>query len=248
MRIFVITGVGRENSLGTKIAKAIKETCDDAIIFGIVHPDETTIPSVCDFVSVCDLNDLDEVESLFTSIAEQYTKIYCVINCAGMNENVWFEDIDFYQYEKIVRVNSTATAVIAKSLLPSLEKAGGTILSIVSNASHMPLRCSLAYNASKAAALMIMKQLSKELTKKNGITIFSISPNKLSATGMTENIDAQVPKVRGWTREHSDEYQDSLLMVGEKTCPDVLARFVAYLLSNKQNHFYLSGCDMPYGV
>ena len=248
MRVFVITGIGKKNSLATRIAKAIKEACDDAIIFGVLHPDGSDETSICDELAYCDLNDLEKVECLFSAISERYPEIYCVVNCAGMNENVWFEEIDFWNYERIVRVNSTATAVIAKSLLPSLERSGGTVLSIISNASHVPLRCSLAYNASKAAALMIMKQLSKELTKKNGITIFSISPNKLKDTGMTEDIDSQVPGVRGWTREYSDEYQDSLLMVGEKTCPDVLSGFVAYLLSEKKNHFYLSGCDMPYGV
>ena len=46
----------------------------------------------------------------------------------------------------------------------------------------MPMTCSLAYNASKGAAHIMTLQLARELTKKHGITVFGIAPNKLKGT------------------------------------------------------------------
>ena len=90
--------------------------------------------------------------------------------------------------------------------------------------------------------------MARELTKNYGITVFGIAPNKLSGTGMSNSIDEQVVKTRGWTEEYAKEYQLNGLLTGEETPPELLAEFIAYLLKTKQNHKYLSGCILPYGA
>jgi NAD(P)-dependent dehydrogenase (short-subunit alcohol dehydrogenase family) len=129
-----------------------------------------------------------------------------------------------------------------------LSKNEGTIVNIVSNAAHMPMTCSLAYNASKAAAHIMTLQLARELTKKHNITVFGIAPNKLSGTGMSDAIDEQVVATRGWSKEYAQEYQLNGLLTGEETPPTQLAEFMAYLLQSKQHHKYLTGCILPYGA
>ena len=108
------------------------------------------------------------------------------------------------------------------------------------------MRCSAAYNASKGAALILTKQLARELAP--DITVFSVSPNKLAGTGMSNSIDEQVVKTRGWTIEQAQEYQLKGLLTGEETDVETCAEFIAYLLSTKQRHKYLAGCDIPYGA
>jgi len=132
--------------------------------------------------------------------------------------------------------------------LPELKKTHGTVLNIVSNASHMPMTTSLAYNASKGAAHIMTLQLARELTKKHGITVFGISPNKLRGTEMSKDIEDQVVKHRGWTPEYAQQYQLNALLAGEETDPAQLAEFVAFLLSTKPRHKYLTGCILPYGA
>ena len=171
-----------------------------------------------------------------------------LINNAGVNIIDWLENFDEEQWDEVMNVNAKGIYLMSREFLPSLMRTKGTILNIVSNAAHMPMTCSLAYNASKGAAHIMTLQMARELTKNYGITVFGIAPNKLSGTGMSNSIDEQVVKTRGWTEEYAKEYQLNGLLTGEETPPELLAEFIAYLLKTKQNHKYLSGCILPYGA
>jgi NAD(P)-dependent dehydrogenase (short-subunit alcohol dehydrogenase family) len=137
---------------------------------------------------------------------------------------------------------------MSQACLPLLIKSKGTIVNIVSNAAHMPMTCSLAYNASKGAAHIMTQQLARELTRKHGITVFGVAPNKLAGTGMSADIDRQVVATRGWTKEKAVEYQLAGLLAGEETPPKLVAEFITYLLQDKQHHKHLTGCILPYGI
>ena len=171
-----------------------------------------------------------------------------LINNAGVNIIDWLENFTEDQWDKVMDTNAKGIYMMATACLPMLIKSKGTIVNIVSNAAHMPMTCSLAYNASKAAAHIMTLQMARELTKKHGITVFGIAPNKLSGTGMSDSIDEQVVKTRGWSKEYAQEYQLNGLLTGEETPPKLLAEFVAYLLKDKQHHKYLTGCILPYGA
>jgi NAD(P)-dependent dehydrogenase (short-subunit alcohol dehydrogenase family) len=110
------------------------------------------------------------------------------------------------------------------------------------------MRGSLAYNASKGAAHIMTLQMARELYQRHGITVFGISPNKLSGTPMSDSIDRQVCEQRGWAMEKAREYQLAGLATGEETDPEVLAEFIAFLVSTKKRHQYLHGCILPYGA
>lgn len=171
-----------------------------------------------------------------------------LINNAGLNIIDWLENFQESDWDKVMDTNAKGIYMMTKACLPSLIKNKGTILNIVSNAAHMPMTCSLAYNASKGAAHIMTLQLARELTKKHGITVFGIAPNKLSGTGMSDSIDEQVVKTRGWTKEYAQEYQLNGLLTGEETPPERLAEFISFLLQSKEHHKYLAGCILPYGA
>jgi len=170
-----------------------------------------------------------------------------IINCAGINKQAWLAEATDEDWDATMNVNAKAMWKMTQFFLPQLRATRGTVLNIVSNAAHVPMRCSLAYNASKAAALMVTKQLARELSS-DGITVFSVSPNKLSGTGMSREIERQVCEKRNWTPEQAAAYQKSALLTGEETPPEQLAEFIAFLLSNKDRHKFLTGCDIPYGA
>lgn len=169
-----------------------------------------------------------------------------LINCAGINSNDWFEDVNRIELRKVMEVNAFAFVYMTQAILPQLIETKGFVLNIVSNAAHIPMTSSLAYNASKAAALMITKQMAHELTPRHGITVFSVSPNKLHGTEMSQQIEEAVCKTRGWTPEFAAEYQKKALMHGLETPPEQLASFIGNLISTGQWK-YLSGCDIPFG-
>jgi NAD(P)-dependent dehydrogenase (short-subunit alcohol dehydrogenase family) len=175
-----------------------------------------------------------------------FSELDVLINCAGINEINWLPDVTEDEWDRVVDVNLKGIFLMTQAALPLLRASKGTVINIVSNAAHVPMRCSAAYNASKGGALILTKQLARELAP--DITVFSVSPNKLSGTGMSRHIDSRVTVTRGWTEEQARKYQLSALLPGEETPPEAIADFIAFLLSNKQRHKYLAGCDISYGA
>ena len=170
-----------------------------------------------------------------------------LINCAGINYINWMKDVTEEQFSEIMGVNCYGIFAMTQALQPALKAAKGTVINIVSNAAKMPMRCSAAYNASKGAALTLTKQMARELID-DDITVFSISPNKLKGTEMSNSIDEQVCRTRGWTKEQAQQYQLNGLLTKKETDPQKLAEFIAYLLESKANHEMFAGCDIQYGL
>lgn len=171
-----------------------------------------------------------------------------LINCAGINQISWLEGITDQLWDDTLDVNAKGIMKVTQRCLPALVEAKGTVLNIVSNASHMPMRGSLAYNASKGAAHIMTLQMARELYQRWGITVFGISPNKLANTAMSRDIDEQVCQQRGWSMEEARKYQLAGLATGEETDPVVLAEFITFLLSRKERHQFLHGTVIPYGA
>lgn len=173
-------------------------------------------------------------------------KLDILVNCAGVNRINWLSNVTEEEWDRVMDTNVKGMFLMTQACLPQLQASSGTVLNIVSNAAHMPMRCSAAYNASKGAALILTKQLARELAPH--ITVFSVSPNKLSGTGMSDDIDQQVVKTRGWSLAEAQKYQLAGLLTGEETPTGQCAEFIGFLLANKQRHKYLTGCDIPYGA
>lgn len=230
MSTILITGAA--SGLGKALVNSLGIDGHDIIVYDkrIHRPYDVANPSWQDIESFFGASGLD-----------------VLINCAGVNRINWLADVTDADWDQVMDVNAKGIFKMSQVCLPYLKKSQGTILNIVSNAAHMPMRCSLAYNASKGAALIMTKQLARELSA-DKITVFSVSPNKLKGTGMSDDIDEQVMKTRGWTREQAQAYQLAGLLTGEETPVEQLADFIAYLLTTKERHKYLTGCDIPYGA
>lgn len=202
---------------------------------------EPTLYSEC-------IEDVDDVIFMDGKLCGEITELDVLINCAGVNELNWLEDLTENQWDRVMDTNVKGIYMMSQACLPLLKKSRGTILNIGSDAAWRPMRCSLAYNASKAAVDMMTLQMARELTPKYGITVFSINPNKLAGTSMSKTVDETVCKIRGWTPEYAEQYQLSTLLTGEETPPGLVAEFITFLLQDKLHHKHLSGCIIPYGA
>lgn len=220
---------GGSGGLGSHIMRRLK-----ALDFSVI---DWSLPNI-------DISMPDEVA---LHAIDVFDKIDILINCAGVNEINYLEDtFDDKDWDRVMDTNAKGIYLVTRALLEKLR--GGTVINILSNASHIPMTASIAYNASKGAAAIMTKQMARELGKTHNITVFGISPNKLRGTGMSSYIDQRVQEVRGWSKEQAREYQLAALPAGEETDPDTLAEFIVFLLSSKQRHKYLAGCDIPYGA
>lgn len=179
------------------------------------------------------------------AVAARTGPIAVLVNCAGINRIDFIPELAPVTWNDVMDTNARGIFYTTKALCDHMR--GGTILNIVSNAATVPMTSSLAYNASKASALIMTKQMARELGKTHDITCFSVSPNKLKGTGMSKDIEERVCRLRGWTPEQARQYQLAALPAGEETEPAVLAEFIGFLLSTKERHKYLQGCDITYG-
>lgn len=223
---------GAANGLGREIANALRKAGHSVIPFDIENGRDVRAPR----------------ETFVARASTDCPPIDVLINCAGVNLTGWLEDLTAETWDVVLDVNARGILKMVQWALPALIASRGTVLNIVSNASHMPMTCSVAYNASKGAAHIMTLQMARELTRRHGITVFGISPNKLRGTAMSKAIEQQVMRDRGWTAEYARQYQLNSLLAGEETDPVALAEFVAFLLQDKQRHKYLTGCVLPYGA
>lgn len=239
-KVIIVTGAA--SGLGLSIFQALCNQPDISVV-GIDKDQGCSVDYVVDVASSLSIGAFaKELRETMRSDAE----ILGVINCAGINCNSWFKDVCAVELEHVMNVNAFSMVYMAQAFLEELQASEGFVLNIVSNAANMPMTSSLAYNASKAAALMITKQMAHELTKTHGITVFSVSPNKIAGTGMSKQIEDNVVKTRGWTKEYAAEYQRKSLMHGLESPPEGIAQLIAELITSG-NWKYMSGCDIPFG-
>lgn len=222
---------GSSNGLGLAIVKALRDACHNVYEYDIADGKDVLSPS-----------------SETIELVESCGGLDVLINCAGVNGIDMLEDVSDDLWDRVVNTNAKGIMKMSQAFLPMLIESKGTILNIVSNAAHMPMTSSICYNASKGAALIMTKQMARELTRRHGITVFSVSPNKLRDTEMSRQIDAEVMRTRGWTIEEAQRYQLAGLLACEETDPAQVAEFIAFLLQDKAHHKALTGCDIPYGL
>lgn len=219
----IVTGAA--SGLGAAIADQLEDNRMNVVRFDLAYGDDVLKPE------------------LIFPVPE---RVDILVNCAGVNKIGWLDSVKDEDWDQVMNVNAKGIFKMTQVFADDLRATHGTVLNIVSNAAHMPMRCSSAYNASKGAALILTKQLARELAP--DVTVFSVSPNKLGGTGMSDDIDRQVMETRGWTKEEAREYQLKSLLTGEETPVGAVAEFIGWLLSTKERHKYLTGCDIPYGA
>lgn len=220
----LVTGSG--SGLGKAIFEKLSAAGHDVIPFDILDGFD-----VCEPINLMDLNE----------------PLDMLINCAGINCNEWFGEISPDSLYKVMSVNAFSFVYMTQAFMDNLVAAEKpTVINIVSNAAHIPMTSSLAYNASKAAGLMITKQMQHELGPKYGLTVFSISPNKLAGTAMSKQIEDNVCKTRGWTPEFAAEYQKKALVHGQETEPHLIATFIDDIIKSGA-YYYMGGTDIPFG-
>lgn len=168
-----------------------------------------------------------------------------LVNCAGVNYINWFAEIPLDEWDRVMNTNARGMFLVSQALLKQLRDK--VICNIVSNASHVPMTNSAAYNASKGAAHILTLMMGRELRKSHNVTVFGISPNKLKGTGMSSDIESKVCELRGWTPEQALQYQIAALPAGEETDPAACAEFIVWLLLRPDIHKFLNQTVLPFG-
>lgn len=247
MKVYVITGYGERDSLGSHIADVVSEMDPDCFIIGVAHNSYADIPlgGSANTIMHCDLRNMESLNLLCETILTTGREIYCLVNCAGANYMDFLEKLEYGGYRNVMDVNLTAPIFMTKNLLPSLT--GGIVLNIASSSARKPLRTSLAYCVSKAGLVMATKQIAREVTAKHDVVVFAISPNQLEDTGLTKMNDVAIPIARGWTKAETEAYRKANSICKDRPTARTTAEFIGFLITDKNRCKHLSGSEIHYG-
>lgn len=219
---------GARNGLGKCILEELLGMGIDAKCYDIL--DGYDVGKQEDMTRFLERYEIDTVENL--------------INCAGINALCPIPEVTKELWDKVMDTNAYSFLAMTQACLLCMTK-DSKIINVISNASHMPMTHSIVYNASKGAGAIMTRQMARELTRTQGITVIGISPNKMKDTLMSKEIDEKVCALRGWTPEQARSYQLNGLVTKTETDPLHIAQLVGFLCSHDVK--YMSGCILETG-
>lgn len=124
----------------------------------------------------CDLNDLAGTEEAVSALAEEVGGIDILVNNAAFVVNKPHEQFSIEEYEKEVRINSSAAFVLSRACSKHMkQKKSGRIINLTSLTLTGHWEGFVPYVASKGAMYGLVKAMARELGH-HGINVNGISP------------------------------------------------------------------------
>lgn len=126
-----------------------------------------------------DVRDYDMCRSVVKDAVDDYGKIDCLVNNAGIVRNKPFYLMSQEEWHDVIDVNLTGVFNMTKACLHHLMRAKGNVVNISSVAAIMGMRGQVNYSAAKAGVLGFTRALSREMAP------FNVRVNAL-AVGLVE--------------------------------------------------------------
>ncbi len=179
-----------------------------------------------------DISKEEDVAIMVESVKSDFGKIDVLVNNAGIsiNASTWKYPED--AWEKVIGVNLTGAFHCIKAVLPLMrERTYGRIINLSSVVGITGAMGTVAYGASKAGLIGMMKTVAREVAAKN-ITINCVAPGYINA-----GIIRDVPE-----RFMEDNVVPSIPMKRLGEAEDI-ANAIAFLASDEAK--YITGAVIP---
>jgi 3-oxoacyl-[acyl-carrier protein] reductase len=179
-----ITGASR--GIGKKIAQSFK--AEGGYVIGVSTSSERK-EAFCDHWVHADFRDLEKIRECARSLSKFAPDI--LVNCAGINTNSAFVDIDLNTFMEIQQVNTCAPLLLCQAAIPSMvKKQWGRIINISSIWGKVSMSGRAAYSVSKFGIDGLTTSLAAEHAS-NGIIANCVSPGfidtELTHKNLTES-------------------------------------------------------------
>jgi NAD(P)-dependent dehydrogenase (short-subunit alcohol dehydrogenase family) len=227
-RVAIVTGGAR--GIGLESAKALRENGAKVVIVDInAETGEKAAKDLgVDFVET-DLTKSDAVTNLAADIRSKHGRIDIAFNNAGIAFHVPSEECTDEDWHSVIDINLHAVFYCCREFgKVMLEQGKGSIINTASMSgiiSNTPQPQS-AYNASKAAVIMLTKSLAGEWAKR-GVRVNSISPGYIG-TEMTRLAMSNQDLYANWL---------NLTPMGRVGEPREVASVVVFLASDASSYF-----------
>ncbi|MCY4187630.1 MAG: SDR family oxidoreductase [Bryobacterales bacterium] len=148
-----------------------------------------------------DVTSRQSFEQLRDAAQARHGRIDILVNCAGVNSAVPYEEIDDDDWQRVLDTNLKATHLGCQIFAPLMaaQPDGGAILNIGSVSAHLPLSRVFAYSASKAAVNNLTKNVAREFAPR-GVRVNSLNPGFFPAEQNRKILQPErVRKIMGQT-------------------------------------------------
>ena len=124
-----------------------------------------------------DVTSRESIHALKDAVVAKHGKVDMLVNCAGVNSAVPYDEITDDDWQRVIDTNLKATHLGCQIFAPVMaaQDDGGSILNIGSVTAHLPLSRVYAYSASKAAVNNLTKNVGREYATQ-GVRVNSLNP------------------------------------------------------------------------
>lgn len=166
--------IGGAGVLGGAIAEGLAQAGANVVLAGRdPHKGSERLHSIrsrgiaAEFIT-CEATNRESLRGLLAATCERFGKVDILVNCAGLNSAIPYEEITEEDWHKVVDGILTATHLACQVFAPHMadQADGGSILNIGSVSAHLPLSRVFAYSAAKAAVVNLSQNLAREYALK----------------------------------------------------------------------------------
>lgn len=198
-RILLLTGASR--GIGHATVKLFQERGWRLLtVSRQAFSEECAWPAAREAHIQADLADLDHIEALAAQVRARLPggALHALVNNAGVSpkgparSRLGVLDTDAHAWTQVLNVNLISTALLARALLPELERARGSIVNVTSIAgARVHPFAGVAYAASKAALAALTREMAHEFGGR-GVRANAIAPGEIETSILSPGTDALV--------------------------------------------------------
>ena len=241
-RVTVVTGAGQGlgettcELLGQLGARVVALDINEAAAQAVV--DRLEKDGVEALALACDVADESSVTAAADATVARFGTCDGLVNNAGVISWAPLEDLDVAEWDRVMAVNARGSFLCAKHFgRAMLAQERGSIVNIASVAGTVPEPSAGAYAASKAAAIMLGRQIATEWGGR-GVRANTVSPG-IMRTPMAEAFNSD-----------PDAYARRLEMVAVHRIgtPLEVAQVIAFLLSDASSYLTAQNVEVDGGL
>jgi len=186
-KVVVVTGAGR--GMGRAMAERLAAEGARVAVTDVDRESALTTAAVLDGAAGfrLDITDAGEVSARIAEIAATLGPIDALVNNAGWDRLAPFLETDEDLWERIIDINLRGPIRMTKAVLPQMvERQGGRIVNISSDAGRVGSTGEAVYSACKAGIIGFGKTVAREMAR-HGITVNAICPGPTD-TALLESV------------------------------------------------------------
>ena len=166
-RLAIVTGAGSGIGRATALELARGGM---SVVAADLRPGDADHPAIATFET--DVSDGDSVAALADAVGPPDV----VVNCAGWDETYAFVDTDRAFWERVVAINLMGVVAVTHAFLPAMiERGGGRIVNVASDAGRVGSSGEAVYAGAKGGVIAFTKSVAREVAR-HGITANAVCP------------------------------------------------------------------------